>query len=432
MSMSIEPGLLSGHAAQAVSAVPFHPSEIFFSRTDGRGKIVAGNSVFQRISQYAWDELLGQPHNVIRHADMPRGIFWLLWDRIRRGLLTGAYVKNRARDGRHYWVFAIVAPAENGYLSVRIKPGSETFGLAAREYARLLALESKRALSPAESGALMTERLAELGFSDYDAFMAHALTEEMAARNAQIERGEDRMMTHFRTLMAGAQSIISKTAQLSSGYADHQFVPLNLLVQAGRLGQAGSAIGTISGNYSLLSAEIRAGLASFSASAARVAANICRGAFMLGTARIQQETISLFSSEPPQAEVDHAREMSHLTAQEQSYRRHTRATLYGIRDDVEQFHRQTLDLKRLASGLSAIRVMGKVESGRLAVAVLADLIADLEAFQAVIAEGLAEIALVNQDLRHNVAALVEAQDCLSAFGIPVPPPLVASGGPACG
>lgn len=426
MSMSIEPGLLSGHAALAVSAVPFHPSEIFFSRTDGRGKIVAGNSVFQRISQYDWDELLGQPHNVIRHADMPRGIFWLLWDRIRRGLLTGAYVKNRARDGRHYWVFAIVAPAENGYLSVRIKPGSETFGLVAREYARLLTLEAERSLTPAESGALMTERLAELGFSDYDAFMAHALTDEVAARNAMIERPEDRMMAHFRKLMDGARSIMQTTAQLVSGYAQHQFVPLNLFVQAGRLGQAGSAIGTISGNYSLLSEEIRSGLASFSVAAARVSSNICEGAFMLGTARIQQETISLFAGEPPQAAVDHAREMSHLTAQEQSYRRHARDKLCGIRDDVEQFHRQTLDLKRLASGLSAIRVMGKVESGRLAVAVLADLIADLEAFQAVIAAGLTEIALVNQDLRQKVAALVEAHAGMSLPALSATRPSVAA------
>ncbi|MFN7011942.1 MAG: hypothetical protein ACK4PN_18160 [Allorhizobium sp.] len=432
MSMIVEPGLFPGHAAQAVSAVPFHPSEIFFSRTDERGKILAGNAVFQRISQYGWDELLGRPHNVIRHADMPRGVFWLLWDRIRKGRLTGAYVKNRARDGRHYWVFAIVAPAEGGYLSVRIKPASATFALIAQEYARLLALEAERDLTPAESGALVTERLAELGFRDYDAFMAYALTDEVAARNRMIERGEDRMMAHFRTLMEGAQSIICKTAQLSSGYADHQFVPLNLLVQAGRLGQAGSAIGTISGNYSLLSEEIRAGLSSFSVSAARVAANICEGAFMLGTARIQQETISLFASEPPQAAVDHAQEMSHLTAQEQSYRQSAREKLIGIRDDVEQFHRQTLDLKRLASGLSAIRVMGKVESGRLSVAVLADLIADLEAFQAEIAAGLAEIALVNQDLRQKVAALVEAHGTLSAFGKPAAPPLATSGGPACG
>lgn len=120
---------------------------------------------------------------------------------------------------------------------------------------------------------------------------------------------------------------------------------------------------------------------------------------MLGTARIQQETIGVFANEPPQDEVDYGREMTYLTAQEQAYTQSAREELLGIHEDAEQFHRQTLALKRLALGLSAIRVMGKVESGRLAVSVLADLIADLESFQSAIATGLAEIDLANQDLR---------------------------------
>jgi len=174
----------------STSAVPFHPSEIFFSRTDERGKIIAGNTVFQRVSQYPWGELLAKPHNVIRHPDMPRGVFWLLWDRIKCGKLTGAYVKNRAKDGRHYWVFAIVAPAERGFLSVRIKPTSSIFRIVQKEYAGLLTLEADQALKPAASAALLTERIRALGFDDYDAFMADALTAEMIARS-RLTRGID-------------------------------------------------------------------------------------------------------------------------------------------------------------------------------------------------------------------------------------------------
>lgn len=409
MSNVSHQGLIDGRQPELDCAVPFHASEIFFSRTDGRGKILAGNCVFQRISQFPWSELLGKPHNVIRHGDMPRGVFWLLWDRIRKGRLTGAYVKNRARDGRHYWVFAIVAPADEGYLSVRIKPASAAFGLIQREYARLLERESGGNLSPSVSAAALEERLGELGFCDYDAFMAHALTLELVERDRVLGRGEDRLVACFQTLMAGAQSLILSAEQISKGYAAHQFVPLNLLVQAGRLGHAGSAIGTISANYSLLAEEIRTGLAAFTAAAGKVAANIRDGAFLLGTARIQQETIRIFTNEPPLAEVDHACEMRHLAAQQEAYTRGAREKLFGIRDAFEQFHSQAMDLKRLASGLSAIRIMGKVESGRLAVAVLADLIADLEAFQAVIAAGLSEITTVNQQLRGNIARLVESQ-----------------------
>lgn len=90
--------------------VPFTFEELFFSRTNWRGVILAGNSVFQRVSLYSWDELIQKPHNVIRHPDMPKGVFWLLWDTIKKGEPVGAYVKNRAKDGRYYWVFAIVTP----------------------------------------------------------------------------------------------------------------------------------------------------------------------------------------------------------------------------------------------------------------------------------------------------------------------------------
>jgi len=127
-------------------SVPFQPSEIFFSRTDRRGRILAGNTVFQRIRQDSWGELLGKPHNVIRHPDMPRGVFWILWDRIRRGELTGAYVKNRAKDGRHYWVFAIVGPADDGFLSVRIMPSGPLFQVVQDEYANLVKLEAEEQL----------------------------------------------------------------------------------------------------------------------------------------------------------------------------------------------------------------------------------------------------------------------------------------------
>jgi len=205
--------------------------------------------------------------------------------------------------------------------------------------------------------------------------------------------------------MERARALIAMSALISSSYTSHQFVPLNLLVQADRLGQAGAAIGTISANYRLLADEIKAGLDEFIKAAAGVAANICQGAFMVGTANVQREAIRAFAKETPFAEVDHYREMASLQSQETAYELAVQKILIGIRGDVERFHHQTQDLKRLASGLSAIRVMGKVESGRLAVPVLADLIADLEAFQGVIASGLAEIGSVNQALRQNVEAL---------------------------
>ena len=74
----VEPRPSSGEA-------PFAINEVFFSRTNDRGIIQAGNYIFKRVSFYSWDELIGAPHRTIRHPDMPRGLFHLFWDTIKAG-----------------------------------------------------------------------------------------------------------------------------------------------------------------------------------------------------------------------------------------------------------------------------------------------------------------------------------------------------------
>ena len=122
---------------------PFNLDEVFFSRTDARGVIESGNYVFRRVAHYEWDRLLGAPHKIIRHPDMPRAVFWLLWDTIKQGRPIGAYVKNRAEDGLYYWVFAVVMPNGDGYLSARIKPTSPLFRTIEKEYAALREVERR-------------------------------------------------------------------------------------------------------------------------------------------------------------------------------------------------------------------------------------------------------------------------------------------------
>ena len=68
---------------------PFKLNEVFFSRTDKRGVIEAGNYIFRRVADYDWPELIGAPHKVIRHPDMPRAVFQLLWDTIKGGGTVG-------------------------------------------------------------------------------------------------------------------------------------------------------------------------------------------------------------------------------------------------------------------------------------------------------------------------------------------------------
>jgi PAS domain S-box-containing protein len=146
--------------------VQFNFDELFFSCTDERGVITAGNDVFQRISGFEWDELLGAPHKTVRHPDMPKGMFHIFWDRIQKGLPTGAYVLNQCKDGKAYWVFAIISPFDGGYLSVRLKPSSAVFDTSRELYKAVLEKE-RDGLSASESAAFLMDKLKELGFDDY-------------------------------------------------------------------------------------------------------------------------------------------------------------------------------------------------------------------------------------------------------------------------
>ena len=91
----------------------FEDNEIIVSKTDLTGRITYANDVFLKIAGYSEAEVLGQPHSLIRHPDMPRCVFKLLWDTISAGGEIFAYVINRCKNGDHYWVLAHVTPSRN-------------------------------------------------------------------------------------------------------------------------------------------------------------------------------------------------------------------------------------------------------------------------------------------------------------------------------
>jgi len=78
--------------------------EIIISKTDMSGKITYANDTFIELSAFSKDELLGAPHNIIRHPDMPKALFYFMWDRINRGKNFKAVVKNITKNGDAYWV----------------------------------------------------------------------------------------------------------------------------------------------------------------------------------------------------------------------------------------------------------------------------------------------------------------------------------------
>jgi PAS domain S-box-containing protein len=171
----------------------FNVEELFFSTTDLNGRIHRSNGVFRRISGYSWDELKNRPHSIIRHPDMPRVIFQLLWDYIQSGRPIVAYVKNMAHDGRYYWVVALVVPIQNGYLSIRFKPTSPLFATVKDLYSELKAIEASiesdsndKNAAMAASREVLNNKLGALGVSGYDEFMQQVLKQEMQSREAAL------------------------------------------------------------------------------------------------------------------------------------------------------------------------------------------------------------------------------------------------------
>ena len=90
--------------------VPFPPNTYLASRTDLKGIIIQANEAFVEISGFTHDELMGKSHNIVRHPDMPEAAFADLWATVKSGLPWRGIVKNRCKNGDHYWVEAFVTP----------------------------------------------------------------------------------------------------------------------------------------------------------------------------------------------------------------------------------------------------------------------------------------------------------------------------------
>lgn len=97
------------------------------SETDAKGTIIFANEQFCKVAEYSKDELVGKPHSIVRHEDMPRAAFEDLWKTVKSGNVWQGYVKNKTKSGGYYWVFATVYPYKNDdneqcYMSIRRKP----------------------------------------------------------------------------------------------------------------------------------------------------------------------------------------------------------------------------------------------------------------------------------------------------------------------
>ncbi len=127
------------------------------SKTDAKGIIEYGNDYFVEISGYSEAELIGKPHSIVRHPDMPRVAFKLMWDRIKQGKNFMAIVKNLAKDGSYYWVVTDfepkVDPITNEIIShtaFRKAAPQKAIDTMIPIYAKLLEIEKESGMEASE------------------------------------------------------------------------------------------------------------------------------------------------------------------------------------------------------------------------------------------------------------------------------------------
>ncbi len=146
-------------------------NDFIVSKTDLRGNITYCNRIFMEMAEYEEEELLGKPHNIIRHKEMPKAVFKLLWDRIQNKEEVFAFVVNATKNNNEYWVFANVTASLDargkiiGYYSVRRKPNPKAIEIIKPLYAKMLEVEKTNGMEA--SGRVLTDLLEEKGMS-YD------------------------------------------------------------------------------------------------------------------------------------------------------------------------------------------------------------------------------------------------------------------------
>ena len=347
---------------------PFPLARILASATDIRGVITYANPAFCAVSQYDRETLIGSPHRIVRHPEMPKGLYHLFWARLKAELPMCGYVQNLASDGSSYWVMALVTPMEGGFLSARIKASSPHFDAVRQIYAKMLKAEAD-GQTPDQSAKQLVSELSALGFGDFDEFVRTVLDAEISHRDEALGRQRSRAVEAMDLFSALNDEIAELVKKIGKGFGHIRGEPVNMRILAGRLEGDGAAIGTISQNYDTMAYEmhqvIRRMQCPRSGSITRMRTAIARGRFAAQLSQLLAETTE-------QALADEGRwcATDPIVADTLPAHRNAKAAdartalreLAAASTEIGDFCRQ---LRRQINGLDVVKLLCKVESGRI-------------------------------------------------------------------
>lgn len=167
----MKPGITPNNTERRLAAEDF-----IVSKTDTAGRITYANRIFMEIAGYPEHELLGVQHNIIRHPEMPRGVFRLMWNTLKAGDEFFGFAKNLCADGGFYWVFANITPDYDkdnklqGYFSVRRNPPRSALDVLIPVYKEMLAIEKRSSVKEAPDKSLeyLMDVVRQTGAKNYE------------------------------------------------------------------------------------------------------------------------------------------------------------------------------------------------------------------------------------------------------------------------
>ncbi|MEL6952275.1 MAG: PAS domain-containing protein [Pseudomonadota bacterium] len=386
----------------------FSERDLLMSRTDHTGIILTANQRFADVSGYSLGELIGKPHKIVRHSDMPRGVFHLQWAHLNDKKPFVGFVKNRAADRRHYWVLAVVLPLEIGHLSVRLKPRTKHLESAKKIYSKLLEAEKRERIDPAASSEALVKAVQEAGFQDYTHFACEALVEEAEGlRNVlQTEQTED-----FATYEAISEQILELNGEVKSvveSFDRIQGSPANLSIQGSRLDEGAAAVKVIAQNYGLLSEQLRTSINAVWASLHELNQTAQQGRMFAAAVSLYRYAIDQFEMEdwPPSAPPRDA-EIAILKKCRADMDLPVQQCFRLIEAETRAFVDSIAKLRMQASGLAVTRVMCNIEAATVRgdTSGLSEITRRLSDFQRNLSLSLDNVQRVNAGLSQGLASL---------------------------
>ena len=370
--------------------------ELFFSTTDAKGVITFGNDLFVRVSGYSPAGLLGKPHNLIRHPDMPRAVFRLFWEYLQAGRSVVAYVKNLAADGSYYWVCAMVAPIADGYLSIRLKPSAPFFAAIRTLYGELLSIESAaedRQSGMEQAGAELGKAVRRLGYDNYGQLMEEILISEVQSRKqlmgapsgtaqdalagsgdlaelsahcGSLTRHVDDLFSRLGAFMELQKALADKTAFIRRLGRGLQYLSLNAQVQSAGLLEDGVTLQVIAGQMSDSARSVCGAADKVCEDMAGAMGALRSAAAQIAMSDLSVETMRHFLSELASAvnQTGTRQRIAQLAEVVEANLSATCAQMTGAADRVMQLDQRLDQFLRGIRTLQILRVTGKVEAVR--------------------------------------------------------------------